>query len=194
MTIHDFFDYLLRYIRQQSRGISIETILLTWLIGIVLIHLICMISHRIAGRKCSWYKEILWFLIVGYFCFGCQITLFRREAGSRGIIYKTLYFGSLTGGFYSRQQFFYSLLNVLFFIPWGVLWGIYRWKDEDLRRILMVTIYSFLTSFSIEVTQLLTGRGFFETGDLVTNVTGGFIGSIIACLLIFLVNRSKKHV
>ena len=194
MTIHDFFDYLFRYIRQQSRGVSIETLFLTWLIGIVLIHLICMIISRISGRKYSWYKEVIWFLIAGYFCFGCQITLFRRESGSRGIIYTTFDFGSLTGGFYSRQQFFYSLLNVFFFIPWGVLWGINRWKDGGFQRILMVTSYSFLTSFSIEVAQLLTGRGFFEVGDLVTNVTGGFIGSIIACLLIFVVNKSKKHV
>lgn len=192
MNINDFFKDLFRYIRQQSRGVSIENLLITWLIGVILIYLASLIYSRISGRKVSWFKEVVLLLLAGYFCFGCQLTLFRRQPGSRGIVYASLYFGSLFGDFYSRQQFFYSLLNIFFFIPWGVLWGLYRWNDTKLRRIVMVTSYSFLTSFAIEITQLLTGRGFFELGDLITNVAGGFLGSLIVCLLTEVIDRCKK--
>ena len=48
-----------------------------------------------------------------------------------------------------------------------------------------------MTSFAIEVAQLLTGRGYFEVGDFVTNVTGGVIGSILACIFIFIVDKRK---
>lgn len=192
MHVYDFIMDLFKYIRQQSKGISIERFLITWLIGIIIVHLVCMIYSRIKGIKYSWKKEIWWIMLVGYACFGCQITLLRRESGSRGNVYAAVYIGSLTGGFYSRQQFFYSLLNVLFFVPWGVLWGIYRWKDAMVRRIFMVTSYSFLTSFVIETIQLLTGRGFFELGDFVMNVSGGMIGSIIASLFICGMERMRK--
>ncbi len=193
MSIEDFFDSLFRYIRQQSRGISIQELLITWLIGIVFVHLVLFIFLRITGKKYSWKKSLWWILVVGYFCFGSQITLLRRQAGSRDIMYTTLNFGSLTGDYFSRQQFFYSMLNVFFFVPWGILWGISRWNDIVIRRIFMVTCYCFLTSFAIELTQLLTGRGFFELGDFVTNVAGGMIGSIIASIYISVVDIRRKE-
>lgn len=193
MDIYGFFDSLLGYIRQQSRGVSVTTLLLTWLIAILLIHLICIFYSRIVGKRYSGTKELLWILIAGYVCFGCQITLFRRQPGTRGTVYASLYFGSLTGDFWSRQQFFYSLLNTLFFVPWGILWGFYRYQDSVMRRVLMVTIYSFLTSFSIEVAQLVTGRGFFELSDLITNTAGGLVGSLAASIVICCANRFHKR-
>lgn len=185
MSASEFFSYIITYIRQQSRGISYQELLITWLIGIIIVHLIFMISSRITGKAYSWKKEVWYFLVVGYVCFGAQITLLRRAAGSRTIMYTSLDFGFSSSGIYSRQQFFYSLLNVLLFVPWGLLWGLYRWKDGVLQRMVMVTCYCFLTSFVIEITQLLTGRGYFEVADFVTNVIGGVIGAILACVLIF---------
>lgn len=193
MHVYDFIMDLFKYIRQQSKGISIERFLIMWLIGIIIVHLVCMIYSKIKGIKYSWKKEIWWILLIGYTCFGCQITLLRREAGSRGSVYSNLTFGSLTGGFYRRQQFFYSLLNVLFFVPWGALWGIYRWNDTTLKRIFMVTSYSFLASFMIEMIQLLTGRGFFELSDFVMNVSGGMIGSVIVSFFIGAVESVREE-
>lgn len=152
MTISDFCKYMVTYIRQQSRGISVEELLITWLIGIIIVYLVFFIYSKISGKEYSWKMAIWYFLVIGYVCFGSQITLLRREAGSRTIVYTALDFGFSSSGIYSKQQFFYSLLNVALFIPWGILWGIYCWKDVSIKRIIMVTSYCFLTSFAIEVT------------------------------------------
>lgn len=193
MGVSDFLTDLFRYVKQQSKGISIERLLIVWFISIIIIHLIFMIYVKVKGNKYSWKKELWWILMIGYVCFGCHITLLRRAAGTRGDIYTDLNIGSLSGGFYSRQQFFYSLLNVLLFVPWGCLWGIYRWKDSCLRRIFMVISYSFLTSFTIEMLQLLTGRGFFELSDFIMNVSGGLIGSVIASFIISAAERVREE-
>lgn len=184
MSIQDFFTYLIKYMAEQSSGISIKELLISWAIGCILVHLCFLIYSRITGKKRDWIKELLWYLIIGYLCFGSQITLWRRAAGSRTTVVLELDLGSLFGDFYSMQQFFYSLLNVLFFIPWGFLLGLYRNDIPAFRRIIVVVSYSILTSIAIEVAQLLTQRGNFEVSDIITNTTGGLIGGLIACMLI----------
>ena len=189
MSIQKFFEYLFRYIRQQSRGISVEELLLMWLICIVVLHIFCMIYAGVKGRKVRVGREILLMLILGYACFGGQLTLFRRVAGSGGTIDTSLYFGSLMGNWYDQQQFFYSFLNVCFFVPWGFLWGLWRRKDEVWRRMIMVLGYSFLATSFIEVSQYLTSRGFFEVVDLITNVTGGIIGGVLSSIVIVITDK-----
>ena len=49
------------------------------------------------------------------------------------------------------------------------------------RKIFMVCSASFLTSFTIETLQLITGRGYFELTDMITNVSGGLLGVLIFC-------------
>jgi len=114
MSIQDFFTYLIEFMKQQSSGVSVEILLLSWAIGCILVHLCCLFYARIAGKKMDWRKELLWCLIVGYFCFGSQITLWQREAGSRTTVMFQVDLGSLFGDYNRMQQFFYSLLNVLF--------------------------------------------------------------------------------
>lgn len=188
MDIQKFFEYLFHYIRQQSRGISVKEMLLMWVICAVVLHIICMLYAGFSGKKIAVYKEVMLILILGYACFGGQITLFRRVAGSRGTIDTSVYFGNLFGNWYERQQFYYSFLNICFFVPWGFLWGIWRWDDYVWKRVLMVTGYSFLSTAMIEITQFITGRGFFEVLDVITNVMGGVIGCILASICIPIMN------
>lgn len=188
MDIQKFFEYLFHYIRQQSRGISVKEMLLMWVICAVVLHIICMLYAGFSGKKIAVYKEVMLILILGYACFGGQITLFRRVAGSRGTIDTSVYFGNLFGNWYERQQFYYSFLNICFFVPWGFLWGIWRWDDYVWKRVLMVTGYSFLSTAMIEITQFITGRGFFEVLDIITNVMGGVIGCILASICIPIMN------
>lgn len=188
MDIQKFFEYLFHYIRQQSRGISVKEMLLMWVICAVVLHIICMLYAGFSGKKIAVHKEMILILILGYACFGGQITLFRRIAGSRGTIDTSVYFGNLFGNWYERQQFYYSFLNICFFVPWGFLWGIWRWDDYVWKRVLMVTGYSFLSTAMIEITQFITGRGFFEVLDIITNVMGGVIGCILASICIPIMN------
>lgn len=53
-----------------------------------------------------------------------------------------------------------------------------RFKSKN-HIIIKCTGISFLLSFLIETTQLITCRGTFQISDLVYNTLGGFIGSVI---------------
>ena len=60
------------------------------------------------------------------------------------------------------------ILNTLLFVPAGFLFPLTVKKNAIL--------YGFLCSVSIEVLQLVTGRGFFEVDDLIHNTFGVVIG------------------
>jgi glycopeptide antibiotics resistance protein len=49
----------------------------------------------------------------------------------------------------------------------------------------------FLFSMAIEVSQLLTKRGYFQTDDILTNVLGSIIGYITAYGLISIIKYLK---
>lgn len=194
MDIQTFLSYFFRYIEQQSSGVKWEPLVISWAISAILVHLCMLCYARLTGKEIDRFREGLWILIVCYFCFGSQITIFQRVAGSRTRIVLNLNFGNLLGDFFSRQQFFYTLLNVLFFVPWGFLWGLYRKDYQGIKRVIMVACYSFLTCFVIEVTQLVTQRGHFEVSDIVTNVTGGVLGGLFAGIVINLYGWIWKRV
>ncbi len=82
------------------------------------------------------------------------------------------------------QQRVYSLLDVALFVPWGFLLAAIRGKECMCRKIFMVCSASFLTSFTIETLQLITGRGYFELTDMITKRIGRSSGSAhILCSL-----------
>ena len=70
------------------------------------------------------------------------------------------------------------LLNVLLFIPVGILAG--KWK---------VIPAAACFSLLIEGTQLLTGRGLFEFDDVIHNT----LGAVIGVLVVWSVNRLKTE-
>lgn len=186
------FSYVTQYlnsiVRQQMRGFSIITFVEMSLIVLILLFLILFVHSRIGNRELSWEKFIKLFLLLGYICFMFQVAIYRREPGSRHLISSDIDFGSLSGDFLSVQQVVYCLLNIVFFIPLGALFMVQRWKKNNtgmkIIEIIMVTLCSFLLSFSIECIQLVTSTGFFELTDIVVNTAGGFIGAFLASLLL----------
>ena len=155
--------------------------MLTVLAAVIAIHLIWFVFHRLAGKEGSKRREAVLFLIAGYACFMYQVTLYNREPNSRKGVYTELDFGNWSGDYMGFQQRVYSLLNVALFVPWGFLLAAIRGKECMCRKIFMVCSASFLTSFTIETLQLITGRGYFELTDMITNVSGGLLGVLIFC-------------
>ena len=86
----------------------------------------------------------------------------------------------------------YDLLNVCLFVPWGALIALFRGREKIGRKLFLTTCYSFLTSFCIEVIQLLTHRGYFELMDILTNVTGGILGGLATVILYVIVPAQGK--
>ena len=70
--------------------------------------------------------------------------------------------------------------NVLLFLPFGFLGG---WAFEAMRNVLCCTMLGAAVSVGIECLQLVTGRGFFQIDDILTNTLGAFLGSLVFWLL-----------
>jgi hypothetical protein len=192
MSVSEFWGQLVKYALQQGKGFSGVEMVILWLIGVTLMHIGVLIKARITGSKIDWRYEVLWGMILLYASFVGQITILRRTPGTNSSVYLDFYLGSIKGGFYGRQQMFYSILNVLLFVPWGFLLGLWRSKSPAVIRVFMVTCYSFLTSICIESLQYITKRGHFEINDMVTNTAGGFIGAVIAIIVSAIFTKGRK--
>lgn len=101
------------------------------------------------------------------------ITFLSRESGSRSDVLDLKLFS--TWGINDRNNAF-VIENVLLFIPYGFL---YCWNFPRKKRILWCTLLGAVTSLGIETMQLLTGRGYFQIDDIVTNTLGALIGGLL---------------
>ena len=95
-----------------------------------------------------------------------------------------------TWGINARNNAF-VLENILLFLPLGMLAP----RVVPLfRNVFYGTLAGFLISFFIEVIQLVTGRGFFQIDDILTNTLGMFAGCLLNALVrgvIFIAGRMK---
>ena len=98
------------------------------------------------------------------------ITFFSREAGSRNRAMDLELFS--TWGINTRNNAF-VVENVLLFIPYGFACP---WAFPWLRGFFRNIFAAFATSLGVETFQLITGRGYFQIDDILTNVLGGIIG------------------
>lgn len=186
-----FFDKFKFLFLEQIRGIYYSDVLLMILIAA----LICFIPGYIlhVKRGLPWGKVFLAFSTVGYLEVILALTILRREAGSAaGEIYTNLNLGFTLGSIYSMRQTLYSLFNVLLFVPWGILVGVYRVSQKPVRIIVLTMLTGFVTSAVIEILQLITGTGKFEVTDLLTNVTGTFIGAFFVAIGVTIVKRMTR--
>lgn len=100
------------------------------------------------------------------------ITFLSRESGSRNGIDLELF---STWGINKRNNA-YVIENVLLFIPYGFLCS---WTFQRVGKLVPCTLLGAATSLGIESMQLLTGRGFFQIDDILTNTLGSMIGYLI---------------
>lgn len=179
------------FVIEQLRGLYVSQFQLMFIILMLVIIVPGYVVH--IKNDVKWSKIIHLFLTIYYLGVIILIAIVRRESGSRsGAIDLSLNLGFSIKGFYSYMYTVYSLLNTLMFIPWGILIVIYRKREHALRAICMTTLVGFITSFCIEVLQVLTKRGVFEITDLFTNTLGTFLGAIIGIAFIRTFERLKN--
>ncbi len=111
------------------------------------------------------------------------ITFLSRESGSRSDVLDLRLFS--TWGINDRNNAF-VIENVLLFIPYGFL---YCWNFSRKRKLFRCTLLGAATSLGIETMQLLTGRGYFQIDDIVTNTLGALIGGLLFAVVSSLVRR-----
>lgn len=113
--------------------------------------------------------------LVMYVAILLVITYFSRESGSRAGIDLELF---STWGI-NRRNNAYVVENVLLFIPYGF---VLAWADARQRRFLLNLLTGAMTSLAIECMQLVTGRGYFQIDDILTNILGTILGFLCYCL------------
>ena len=97
-------------------------------------------------------------------------------------IYATSYFAWHDGDIKS------TVLNVLVFVPFGILVPILRKKLTPLST----TILAFFTTLAIESFQMIVAFGYFTYVDLICNTLGAILGIIIYALLIRRMEEDSK--
>ncbi len=175
------FYFLLTIFGGQLDGIKLSDILVS-----VSFAILATLAYFIFGKAKSQQRSIRYLILVFwtvlYFEITLLITIFRREPGTlyhSGKIVPYFQWGNLNGDYYAKRQCVFNFLNVLLFIPIGCLLRALRIKTYGIKDNIMTALLGFLTSFCIEVVQLITKRGTFEITDIFTNFVGACLGVII---------------
>lgn len=127
-----------------------------------------------------------WTMFFTYLAMMLMITFWSRESGSRRGLDLELF---STWGI-NRRNNAYVIENVLLFVPYGILCPMAFRYAEKFRRCLTVGA---LTSVSIELLQLATGRGFFQIDDILTNALGTAAGYLVYLPCSRIWNKMKKR-
>lgn len=114
-------------------------------------------------------RRLVLFLCIVYSIVILNLTFFSREPGSR--IGVTIEIFRTWGDTASSHAFFIE--NILLFIPFGIL---FPPAFPPLRRLPVCMLEGFLFSVFLEMIQFVTGRGYCQLDDVVTNTLGAGIG------------------
>lgn len=115
------------------------------------------------------------------------ITFLSREHGSRSEVLDMKLFS--TWGINDRNNAL-VVENVLLFLPFGIL---YCWNASREKKLLRCTLFGAVTSLGIETLQLITGRGYFQIDDILTNTLGALIGALLFVCVGGLLKRFFQH-
>ena len=108
-------------------------------------------------------------LLIIYIQVVLQTAFFSREPGSRTQMDLRL-FGTWGE---TPIAYAYFIENIIMFIPFGVLMPMVFKRRKKLRYCVFA---GFLFSCIIEISQLITQRGFCQLDDVVTNTVGTLVG------------------
>jgi len=100
------------------------------------------------------------------------ITFWSREDGNRNAMDLELF---STWGINDRNNAF-VFENIMLFIPYGFFTA---WVIPFARKLWSSILVGVGTSILIEILQLVTGRGFFQIDDVLTNGLGAVIGYVL---------------
>ncbi len=182
MEVKDF-ELVKRVLQLETQGIGFTSQILLVLVETLLVLIPGLLLYK--KNKITIKKLLYGYLLVIYLGIILSFTIFRRPVGSReGIVnlYINLGFG-LRGNTPSVWGAAFSILNILLFVPWGIIIYPIIKKRRRLIRVIIATFIGTLTSVCIECLQFITGTGMFEVTDMITNTAGTFIGAVCISIL-----------
>lgn len=145
--------------------------------GIPVAGILLAAANLMRGRRKKGTAAVLPIVLFGiYLSVMLIITFLSRESGG-GSVFDLKMFS--TWGINDRNNAL-VVENVLLFVPYGFLGC---WAFERTKGFFCCTFVGALTSLAIESLQLVTGRGFFQIDDIVTNTLGAMAGWLIFRIL-----------
>lgn len=149
---------------------------LTW--PMLVISSVVLISMRFAylvknKEKIVLYKELLMFSFAIYILCLFQVVTFQDDVSwstNNFIPFKEILRYNMTD-----RLFFKNVIgNMVLFMPYGLFCSFYLKNDKPYLTIFLTII----TSFAIEVVQMIIGR-VFDIDDIILNVLGGLLGYLV---------------
>ena len=130
----------------------------------------------IKKEKFILYKELTYLLFVIYLLSLFYIVTFQDDNyGAFNLIpFKEMFRYNITSKLFIKN----IIGNILLFMPFGLFVTAYL----DVRYTTPVVILTLISSISIEIVQKIIGR-VFDVDDIILNVLGGFLGSVIFIML-----------
>lgn len=123
-------------------------------------------------------KRIAIVLFVTYCLFILWYTLFTRTANlsrSADLRFMWAYQEMIVGDANWKEDVLQNLLNILFFVPFGVLFPLKKWN--------VVLVASCVFSVMIESAQYFFMLGLCELDDVICNTLGAMIGFWIVVII-----------
>ena len=155
--------------------------------------LILGIGKRIFILKKCYNYTIAAFLVL-YVIFIFYITLFSRlnteSAGDYSLIPFHSYYLAAHG---MKEMIRESMLNILFFYPFGFIFGSLNVDKINSKRWLIIPISGAL-SFVIELSQYVFKLGYAEIDDVIHNTLGCALGLLFCILLENLLSIKKLKI
>lgn len=131
--------------------------------------------------RCILQRSLLFGVFCAYLAYAIAVTLSGRETGSRIGYINAGIFQTLLSDEANRTA---AIENFLLFLPLGILLPIFCRKARTWKR---MGFFALCFSFSIEFTQLKTGRGYFQIDDILLNVLGALCGFFLYKVFGFLI-------
>ena len=129
-------------------------------------------------------KSLSVVLTTVYIAFILYETLMFRESGDARMNFVLF---SYAGKFLKEQSVRVGVINnIWLFIPLGT--GLYRWIQKK-----WVLLIPFVMSVVIETTQYITGLGIAEFDDVFGNTMGGWIGILVAYIIMMWRSEMVNH-
>lgn len=182
---------IVKLLRGEIQGINMATQFMLIALELVLSYFITRFLSKSKEIRLGRFLHVFGSLFYINLLF--TLTVFRRPVGSRaGLVHSDINLGfGLRTGNPSLWAGSFSIMNILLFIPLGILLYLQFRKIRIRYGLIVSTLIGAELSLIIECTQLLTGRGMFEVTDLLTNTSGAFIGALLASFVIK-IRRSMK--
>lgn len=179
-------DYIIRDIQEKFKYLPSAVYLA--LICIAMYIFVCLLRYLFTMREVSQADERrkkivgkIWHMLfcgtfVAYMYTLIMIVYYSREPGSRtGVADMVLW----SNWGMTLQMHAYFIENIVLFIPFGLIFPL---VFKNWMRWFTIPVGAFISA-AIEYTQLVTGRGYCQLDDFVTNTAGAAIGFFIYLIL-----------